>query len=204
MKLKSLYYSISRGIKEIFPRSMRDYIKSNFLIKKNMEGMLEKLFMVQEDIDMVDKVLEFFKPKVCLEWGSGGSTIYFPQKHSFIEKWISIEENPNWHKEVLKKKPDKVDLKLWRGEDYVSGILKEGMNFDFILIDGIKREECMRTASFLLKDKGICLLHDTWRKKYQPYFFSFKYYRKLTEGSAEKENGLYIFTNENKEKIDLI
>ena len=193
-----------REIKEKIPRPIREAVKSNILVRGRAGKMMDKPFMQEEDINMVSKVLEAFKPKNCLEWGSGGSTIYFPQKHSFIEKWVSIESNPNWYKEVLKKKPEKVDMKLMRGDDYAFGILKDKTGFDFILIDGMERERCMCIASLLLRDKGICILHDTWRKNYQTYFPVFKYWKKLTEGSLKSENGLCIFTNESREKLDII
>ena len=148
--------------------------------------MLSELFIFE-------KLLEERKPKLCLEWGSGGSTLYFPSKFKFIEKWVSIEHNKTWYNKIIDKITPNVELRLYENkDDYINAVFKDYKKFDFIFIDGIYRKECMIQARKHLKKDGFVLLHDTGRKEYKSWFNIFPKHRILTEGTPDS-NGLTMF-----------
>lgn len=133
--------------------------------------------MSEEDIDIIDRVFEEKKPKVCLEWGSGGSTIYFPRKHSCIEKWVSIEHDGKFYQYINRSVESKVELKLVKLEDYLRSAMDR--KYDLILIDGLMRNECLMFSGSLLNEEGVVLLHDSGREEYQKQI-------KKWEGKSEK------------------
>lgn len=50
--------------------------------------------------------------------------------------------------------------------DYVNSIGLFDSPFDFVLVDGRKRNQCLFAASQRLSDHGIVFLHDAWRPYY--------------------------------------
>ncbi len=114
------------------------------------------------------KIIEgLLKPHYhCFEWGSGGSTIYFPK---FVDFWTSFEHDPLYYEGVRKRLPKNA---------YVHWILPEVYTFlpftvDFILIDGIRRRDCLHEAMKNIKDDGIILLHDALRLEYADWVNDF-------------------------------
>ena len=156
-------------------------------------------YLEEEDLKVLSRYFEEYKPETCLEFGCGGSTTYFPCKYKFIKQWISYEHELAWfdlikrHLDVLSLK--EVELNLSFPENYVFDVFKEKRKYDFIFIDGIQRGECMLTASLLLKrNRGRCFLHDTGRKEYSKYFSVFDNVEKLSQGK-EEGGGLTMFWN---------
>ena len=119
--------------------------------------------MSDRDIAKIDSLLETYKPELCLEWGSGNSTIYFPKMHDCIKRWVSIEKSKKWFGHVWRyMKKSVVDLKLRTSVNY----LDIDGKYDFILIDGERRNECLELAQKLLTVTGFVLLHDSERDDY--------------------------------------
>lgn len=125
-----------------------------------------KPMMSDLEISIIDELLS--DRKHCLEWGSGGSTIYFPKKHKKL-RWLSVEHNGNWVKKIADDLPDNANV-VWVPEDewYVDCV-KHSRTFDFILIDGLHRERCLEIAKQIIAKDGIILLHDAGRKEYQDF-----------------------------------
>ncbi len=158
------------------------------------------------EIVLYDTHLRWAKPKLCLEWGAGWSTIYFPTQHPYIEKWIAIEHDLGWYARLAGRVPANVELRHFdlEGDGYIFDIFDDELRFDFISIDGRRRGECMLAASLLLKPvTGRCLLHDTARPEYHEWFRVFDHAEKLVEGLSAEENphgkagrGVHVFWNE--------
>ncbi|MFC1775247.1 class I SAM-dependent methyltransferase [Patescibacteria group bacterium] len=125
-----------------------------------------------------------------LEWGSGGSTVYFTQflkQNNIPYDWVSIEYNKNWHDKVLQLVQDdkNTNVKLFdvgnnslfqrhvNMDEYVAYPSTTRKRFDFILVDGRKRRRCLIEAKDLLNPNGVVYLHDAFRKHYHS---SFEYY----------------------------
>lgn len=147
-----------------------------------------KPWMQTDQIELVEKILcSFGKQKIdVLEWGSGGSTFYFPLELSAkkIEySWLSIEHKKEWFDKMaasLQPVYTNVSIHLFAADakdpatinldPYVKFPRKTGRKFDFILIDGRARARCLVEARFLIKPGGIIMLHDAEREKYHYVF----------------------------------
>ena len=66
-----------------------------------------KIWMSEEEINLIVSSL---KPNdIMLEWGSGGSTVNFPQ---YVKKYYSIEHDESWYQDVKKELPDNAEYHL--------------------------------------------------------------------------------------------
>jgi SAM-dependent methyltransferase len=136
------------------------------------------------------KVLSFLPPGGrMLEWGSGGSTVWFAKHLPANARLTTIEHDPAWHATVSERlraegldAHDAVRLRLVPAtgpvgrnateeeEDasalsaYIAAVADQ--RFDVILVDGVARAACMAAARELLNPGGVLLLHDSQRSWY--------------------------------------
>jgi len=120
-----------------------------------------KPWMRHKEIDIIVELIKKKKPKYCLEWGAGYSTVYFPRFLNDNALWISVEHDEKWANRIryMIRRPN---IKIyyvppnnypWTDEyndgtyadlkDYVDFPKKLGMKFDFILVDGRARKDCL-------------------------------------------------------------
>lgn len=131
-----------------------------------------------------------------LEWGSGNGTVYFAKylKRKGIKfNWFAVEHFIPWFEKVIimfhqnklnnnvrcylmnptyeedKIKQEKMDLK-----DYINFPTKLRRKFNFILIDGRKREKCLYVASKIIAPDGVVVMHDAEREWYLKHRGKFK------------------------------
>lgn len=98
-----------------------------------------------------------------LEFGSGNSTFYFASKTKSV---TSIEHNQLWYNKLKIKLPSNAKI-LFSDESKYEEILENlSDNFDIILIDGIRRNECIKKSYNYLSKKGIIILDDSEREEY--------------------------------------
>lgn len=115
---------------------------------------------------------EWFKdkkdPKV-LEFGAGGSTVWFSKQ---TKNLVTIESQEDWYKDVkanLSSQPDcnSVDLRLIPNEYYKVCDQLEDASFDLILVDARYRVKCIEHCKRLVKPGGILMLDNADRCKYK-------------------------------------
>lgn len=143
---------------------------------------------------MEDLLLQQSEIRKCvrvLEWGSGGSTVYYPRYLTGFAVpyyWVSIEYNRNWWEKVLEEvKTDscirvvlfdcgnsRLRQRKTQMDEYVNYPSTLGMTWDLILVDGRKRRRCLLEASKLLSPGGVVVLHDAQREYYHCALDSFK------------------------------
>lgn len=159
-----------------------------------------KPMMSEIEIGIIDNILSNYNVRHCLEWGSGGSTVYFPKKHRSL-RWLAVEHNGNWVKKIAPKLSDNANV-VWVPEDewYVDCV-KHSRIFDFILIDGLNRERCLDIAKDIISENGIILLHDSGRQEYQEFIKKHEGV-KLIDGEEPyqefyKHRGLHLFKRQN-------
>jgi len=146
-------------------------------------------FMAHGEIVLLDNLLEELKPKTCLEWGAGASTLYFPKKHSCIEKWDAIEHDGTYFKLVNELKTTKTNLYFFNRKNYALFPIGAEQKYDFILVDGIKRVKCLEVASNCLNKGGVCVLHDSGRIRYEKGYKFFKHHEEMISGIGVNKNG---------------
>lgn len=125
-----------------------------------------------------------------LEWGSGGSTYYYPKflRENDIEfNWLSIEYNREWYEKVKEavKDESRVEVVLFDSgntrmkqrnlpmDEYVAYPSTLERRWDLILVDGRKRRRCLIEASRMLVPWGCAALHDAQREYYHCAFERF-------------------------------
>lgn len=113
--------------------------------------------------DLVDWV-ERLRPRTVLEWGSGGSTLWFSK---ICERMVSVEDDAGWYEAVLASLPtglgNQVELSLFNNEqDYLSGLdAFAASRPDLILIDGSWRVACLEASLSSLRAGSFVVIHDS-------------------------------------------
>ncbi len=108
-----------------------------------------------------------------LEWGSGGSTIFFAKRGAKIH---CVEHDPEWARLVKRelvhrKLGGQVNIhEIDLGSDYVSIVDQLIGDFDLIIVDGRQRVECVKRSNSRLVPGGWILLDDSDRENYWPAY----------------------------------
>src|SRR6476620_5149950 len=58
------------------------------------------VFMDPVEFSQIMSAFQALAPRVCLEWGSGGSTRALLDACPFIERYVSIEHDHAWYEKV--------------------------------------------------------------------------------------------------------
>ena len=118
-------------------------------------------WMTYSFIDFIKERLN--KELKIFEFGSGNSTIFFAGK---IKKITAVEHNMKWYEEVKNKVPKNAEIKLITLADYENSIIIDEQ-FDIIIVDGERRNECIRNSIKALNKSGIIILDDSEREDYK-------------------------------------
>jgi hypothetical protein len=101
-----------------------------------------------------------------IEHGSGGSSLWFAERASFV---MSIENNHDWYKEVLKRKKRNMVL-VYNNWPAVPDNWMDFKSFDLLLIDGEPVEEralWIVESKMIVKEKGWVVLDNANRPEYE-------------------------------------
>lgn len=177
------------------------------ILPKIFKKETQKPWMSYEEIEIIRELLLFLKPRNCLEWGAGYSTLFFPKYLGRRAEWASIEHEKTWAEKIKAvNKSKRVSIFHvepnrfpWTDEhsdgayadlkDYVN--FPAGDKFDFILIDGRARAFCLEMAHKILADNGIVVLHDAEREYYHAPLNLYRNQMMLSSYNAS-ENKLWI------------
>lgn len=187
--------------------------------------VFRKPFMRFREMFLIEEILLGAKPANCLEWGSGYSSLYFPKLLEPGARWISIEHHPEWyHKvhqelvqspritftglerllyyfipadrpEIIQQYPETNTFDTYEDfKTYIEFPQRFGP-FDFILVDGRARTDCVEFAQNLLSPGGIMLLHDANVTRYGAPFENFRHSYVFTDLRTNQEGGLWVGSN---------
>lgn len=135
-------------------------------------------FMAEKEYFYIQALIKEMNYKTALEWGAGSSTLWFPRQSDI--KWTAIEHNPVYVDYLKPKISNNVDLRLVEdGYEYVNVDGK----YDFILIDGLYRDECLEKAFKILNPGGRIILHDSGRAAYKKWYSKYPH-RIVFEGEG--------------------
>jgi predicted O-methyltransferase YrrM len=117
---------------------------------------------------------------VVFEFGAGSSTLWYGQR---VARVIAVEHDPAWFSRLADVAPTNVELELrqaasdevWKLEPesavsaYV-GVIERfpARFFDVVVVDGMERLTCVRSALPHLKDDGLLILDNSDRPAYRP------------------------------------
>ena len=195
MKITSLLYQLFKFFntryKSELIQSIIWYIITNFpekIIKKSKYIYeMRKFFTIKVKILMYKQEIEIIKSNlkpndVTLEWGSGGSTLFFPK---YVKKYYSIEHSFPWYYKIKKRVPKNVSIKFIRSnapisnpskrkqlKDYIEIVHKLNVPiFNKVLIDGRGRQWCAKEVLNYLDEDSVVFIHDfDSRPRYQSVF----------------------------------
>lgn len=185
-----------------------------------------KPFMNDIEVQAIVCSLQLFhKPIQALEWGSGNSPIYFSAHLPVQSEWISIEHDAEWAGKtktmISEVGNDKIQLyhvpavdKWLDGmgdgdydtfRDYVLFPTTLSKKFQFILVNGRARVECMQIGWMLLEDFGIMILHDAQRTQYNRGIPRDCFFLKMTNPFLEVDGNIgLLFMSKSPYIINLL
>ncbi|MFC2125843.1 hypothetical protein ACFLU5_13630 [Bacteroidota bacterium] len=156
-----------------------------------------------KEIELFIEILLNHQPKRVLEFGSGFSTLYYPDFLAEDAEWISVEHDRDWYENINDRVNSKEKVTIYQIDPevnewiyngdysdfrtYVDFPLDHG-KFDLILVDGMARESCIDKSLKLLNPNGLLIVHDGNIKAYQPHiknypkWLIFEDYRKTVGG----------------------
>ena len=111
----------------------------------------------------------------------------------FIKKWVAIEHKRDYY-ELFAEEAKKYnsEIVVVPESQYVTYPRMYNIKFDFILVDGLFREECIDEAFRLVAEDGVILLHDAGRIESAPILKKYEgNYKILCEGELMQSNGYY-------------
>jgi hypothetical protein len=132
-----------------------------------------------------ERILKYIKPGMhILEWGSGGSTLWFADRLPDGASLTSIEHDRDWYSRVRRCIGERSNVQLLLCEptgpvgvnatieeenpssleNYINAV--SSTKFDVIIVDGVARVSCMERAQVMLKPGGTVFLHDAHRDWY--------------------------------------
>lgn len=158
---------------------------------------LEKPLITFKSYEFLEEILN--SDMVVFEFGSGGSTLYFSTK---VKKVISVEHDEIWFNKLNSKIDNKhinnIDLTFappqkndipkvisnsddrYLGYDYFNYV--NSINtypdsyFDFIVVDGRARVECLNASIKKLKAGGYLLFDNSNRERYKSILHTIEHY----------------------------
>lgn len=95
-----------------------------------------------------------------LEWGTGNSTLFFAQNCREI---LVIEHNKEWYDLISGSLPANAEALLIPEEDYAAWPMEKKKKFDIIVVDGIKRGDCINTALEVITENGLLIFDNSER-----------------------------------------
>ena len=139
--------------------------------KANNRPMHRLPMMRIREILLLEELLDNLQPSNCLEWGSGYSTLYYPTFAAPGTDWMAIEHDAEWAERIsgLIENPRVKVVSIpaqqfpWTdaNDDGAYDDLKDYVDYaavskpyDFILVDGRARIECLKRAYEWVSDGG--------------------------------------------------
>jgi hypothetical protein len=101
-----------------------------------------------------------FSDKIMLEWGSGNSSKFFAPR---VKQLFSIEHSKEWYEQVKNFALPKHELYYASENQYVEIVDSFQKTFDIIVIDGIRRNDCVHKSPSLLNKGGLIILDNSER-----------------------------------------
>jgi len=103
-----------------------------------------------------------------LEWGSGGSTLWFRARLKEGQELVTVEHNKEWASKIDGTMLHEMDVPLGKTDDDPNAMCPyvecKGLGmFDVILVDGVLRNACLKKAPTILNKGGSIFLHDSQR-----------------------------------------
>ena len=154
-------------------------------------------WMTKKEIEAIAGLIESRQPARVLEWGAGGSTLYWPVRYPWID-WWTVENNARWAKMIRARAPRTVTLLERKPPAYCNLDPGEVGQFDLIIVDGSPgqwRVPCLNRARRLLAPGGVVLLHDSTNPRHDRGSAFYRDVREFVGPDRRGRRGLRIFSD---------
>jgi hypothetical protein len=115
---------------------------------------------------LIDFLKASLKPHFrVFEYGSGFSTLFYAP---LVSEVYSLETRKEWYDLIISKNIPNIHIKLSHPSSFVQDIEIFGqLKYDLIIIDSIRRIECLQIASNFISDNGLIVLDNSERENLQ-------------------------------------
>jgi len=144
------------------------------------------IWITEGGIEFLESYLT--KDMHCLEFGAGASTKWLADRVSHL---ISIEHDSEWIKKVSESLPGNVTLHQHNRDYSVYVSIFPDEHFDFILVDGRDRVNCVKEALPKLKKGGYLMLDNSEREEYKESIDLMEGYESYTQIKPDSEGFVY-------------
>jgi precorrin-6B methylase 2 len=113
----------------------------------------------------IEFIRQRLKPEhVVFEFGSGNSTIFYSR---YVKSITAVEHSREWYDKISSQAPANAEI-IFNAEedDYPGSIKKTEKSYDIIIVDAVKRVECIEASVNMLNEGGIIVLDDSDREEY--------------------------------------
>lgn len=164
--------------------------RAQFRLKKVRLRIRPRPMMARREIDMIRSILSTGFFAQIVEFGAGGSTLYFPRFLPADGRWISFESDEGWYGFLERRVPASVSLRYYRSLQQVfSSFARDLRQADLVPIDGgAERARCIELVAEHCP-ASIVLLHDSQRNGYRLAKERYVCEIPLSKGYAYEENG---------------
>jgi hypothetical protein len=175
---------IKRAVQRRFPVAALRYRAYKMLIRNpdsylHLSGWMQSL-SAKKPIDHNGKPIPWMNYPVVrilqerltkdlnlFEFGSGYSTLFYAKK---VKAVTSVEYDEKWLHIIKSQLPDNVNIIFKQQDvdgDYCRVIKSTGKKYDVVIVDGRDRVNCIKQSISALTSKGVILLDDSQRERYQ-------------------------------------
>jgi hypothetical protein len=174
-------------IRNIFSQIIPSRVR--YQLKKIQIKIAPRPMMSEEEIMIMKGILVNNSFTSIVEFGSGGSTLYFSKKISNKSIWMAFEFDKEWYKLLKKRVPHNVELIHLSNLDDLSKYSDQLATASLVFIDsGVSREQILRIVYECCKH-SLVILHDAQRKAYESAKSLYAREIMLTKGYAFDKNG---------------
>lgn len=113
--------------------------------------------------DALRYIESFFPMQRILEFGAGGSSIWFSHR----ARTITVEHDEEWIGKVAETDKHWIPILAERPYHHISNLFADN-TFDLIMVDGRDRVACVASSMRLLKPGGLFVLDNSERPRYAP------------------------------------
>ncbi len=153
--------------------------KKSFLHQSGWISSIIKKMPVDENLNTIPwfnySFYEFISKRInpeiiIFEFGSGYSSIFFSRK---VNKVYSVEHDSSWIKKINSLTSNNhyiIESSLHDKHHYINSLKFPETKFDVVFVDGRFRKDCCIQAIKYLSEKGVVILDDSERVRYQEVF----------------------------------
>lgn len=164
-------------------------LKFKYHLKKIQVKVAPRPMMNEEEILIMRGILVNNYFASIVEFGAGGSTLYFAKKISNKSVWTAFEFDKEWYDLLKKKVPCNVELIYLSSLADLTNFSNRLATASLVIIDSdVNREKIIRLVHEYCK-QSLVLLHDAQRKSYESAKSLFVREITLTKGYAFDKDG---------------